>query len=227
MKAAAILLALMVGGCTLAPDDGGNAPSAPMLRADFAQESANQILRTEGRFAAAAQRDGQWTAFAAFAAPDARLFVPQPVNAQDWLRGRANPAVAVRWQPHRVIISCDGTLAATFGAVQHADGRNGWFTTIWQRQDDGAWKWVADNGGFVSRPIAAPDSPAIEVAECPGALGPPDFGPANDFIGGASDDRSLLWDWLEIHTNSDRTGLRATMWIGTRYVPTITPFVES
>ncbi len=226
MKRAAILLALMLGACASAPDDGGYARVTPMMRADFAHDSAQQVLAAEAQFAAAAQRDGQWTAFAAFAAPDARLFVPQAVNAQAWLRGRANPPVAVRWQPHRIAIACDATLAATFGAVQHADGRNGWFTTIWQRQTNGGWKWVADNGGIVSQPITAPEIPAIEVAECPGAVGPPRFVPAHDFIGGASRDASLLWDWQDLGADNPNSGLRTTMWIGTRYTPTITPFVE-
>ena len=39
------------------------------------------------------------------------MFTPQPVNAQAFLKGKANPPVAVRWQPHKVWSSCDGSLA--------------------------------------------------------------------------------------------------------------------
>src|SRR5690606_29429218 len=92
-----------------------------------------KVVAAEIAFARTAQEKGQWTAFAEFAADDAVMFVPAPVKAKDWLKGQRDPAEAVRWQPHQVWSSCDGTLAVTRGAWQRADGSTGYFTTVWQR----------------------------------------------------------------------------------------------
>ncbi len=72
-----------------------------------------KVIATELAFARAAQEKGQWTAFAEFAADDAVMFVPEQVNAKEWLKRQKNPPQAVRWQPHQVWSSCDGTLAVT------------------------------------------------------------------------------------------------------------------
>ena len=55
-------------------------------------------VTTHPAFARAAQEKGQWTAFAEFADDDAVMFVPETVNAKDWLRRQTNPAEAVRWR---------------------------------------------------------------------------------------------------------------------------------
>jgi hypothetical protein len=179
---------------------------------------AQQVIAAERAFAERAQREGQWTAFRGTAAPDAVMFVPQRVNAQQWLSGRADPPQSVRWQPHRVAVSCDGTLAATTGSAQWPDGTAGWFTTIWQRQANGEWRWIADHGGTGTEPWFVPEIPIVEVAECPGAEGPePQPMPAAGEARGASRDHTLLWDWV------DGRGLRVTMWIGPHYAPTILP----
>jgi hypothetical protein len=106
------------------------------------------------------------------AAPDAVMFAPAMVLAQPWLRDRPNPPVALTWQPHRVWSSCDGSLMVTSGAWQKTDGqkaggRQGWFTTVWQRQPDGAYRWVLDHGDTLAEPLAVPDMIAARVAECP------------------------------------------------------------
>ena len=76
----------------------------------------SEIVATEIAFARAAQAKGQWTAFRDYAADNAVMFVPQPVAAKDWLKGRANPPRAVAWQPHSVWMSCDGSMAVSKGA---------------------------------------------------------------------------------------------------------------
>jgi hypothetical protein len=178
---------------------------------------AQQVIAAERSFAERAQRDGQWTAFRATAAPGALLFWPTPMPVERALAGLADPPASVRWQPHRVIVSCDGTLAATTGAAQWPDGRHGWFTTIWARQAAGDWRWIADHGGDVAMPLPEPATPQVEIAECPGAEGPvQEPGAGYDHRGGSADS-TLLWDWL------DGRGLRVTMWIGPRYAPTILP----
>jgi len=135
---------------------------------DFRRADIAAVVAVELAFARAAQEKGQWTAFAEFATKDAVMFVPQAANAQDWLKGRANPPQAVRWQPHQVWSSCDGSLAVTKGAWQRPDGSVGYFTTVWARQQkkkDG-YRWVLDQGDALAAPLAEPEMLEGKVADC-------------------------------------------------------------
>jgi hypothetical protein len=176
---------------------------------------AQQVIAAERAFAAAAARDGQWSAFRAFATADALMFTPLPVNAQDWLRNRRDPPRSVAWQPHQIAIACDGTVAASTGAAQWPDGSHGYFVTIWQRQKGGGWKWVADMGGPVSEALTPPAQVAIRVADCrPGArvVDPGRHQRARDFYRGASRDGTLSWTvnvWPE-------NGSTTTVWLRER-----------
>jgi hypothetical protein len=52
----------------------------------------------ERAFAAMAQTEGQWAAFRAFAASEGLLFVPEQVNAQEWLKeAGASPDGSLVW----------------------------------------------------------------------------------------------------------------------------------
>lgn len=155
---AAALAAALAGCATGGPRD------LPPGTVVVANPSA--VVATELAFARAARERGQWTAFREYAAEDATMFVPQPVRAQDWLKGRADPAQAMQWQVHQVWMSCDGSLAVTQGAAQWPDGRPGRFATVWKRQRDGSYRWVMDEGDLVSVPLAAPDFIRTEVASC-------------------------------------------------------------
>ena len=156
-----------------------------------------QVVAAEIAFAQRAREKGQWTAFREYASEDAIMFVPQVVNAQQWLKGRADPAQAVRWQPHEIWSSCDGSLSVSYGAWQRPDGSTGWFTTAWTRQDDGSYRWTMDQGDEAAQPIAAPDIIATHVASCEGrdpqAMQPPAHSGAPF---GVSRDGTLRWDVL-------------------------------
>ncbi|WP_309603450.1 hypothetical protein [Sphingomonas sp.] len=104
-------------------------------------------IDAERAFAADAQKIGQWTAFRKYAADDAAMFVPERVNAQAWLKDRADPPTSVYWWPGRSYVSCDGTVAVNTGPWVRGYGKAvGYFTTIWTRQADGSWKWIYDAG---------------------------------------------------------------------------------
>lgn len=125
------------------------------------------LIAAESAFARAAREKGQWTAFAATATDDAEMFVPQRVNAKLWLKGRANPPQAVQWQPSTVWISCDGSAGVTFGGYQSGGAAQGWFSTVWQRQPKkGDYKWVLDQGGELTAPLAGADFITGKVADC-------------------------------------------------------------
>lgn len=161
-RALALMVALGVG--SLAPAEAKERP-----RRLSANPSA--VIAAELAFAQLAQTRGQWTAFRATATEDAEMFAPQRVRAQQFLKGRADPPVAVRWQPHRVWMSCDGSYGVTRGAWQRA-GSTGQFSTVWQRQRDNTFKWVLDLGDPVEQPLAAPEMIEAKVADCSAATPP-------------------------------------------------------
>lgn len=187
--------ALALGGCAttaMQSDDSEEPVRLTFLDRDAA---ADQVIAAERAFAASAASGGQWTAFRATAATDAIMFAPQPVNAQQWLAGRADPPASVRWQPADVWVSCDATLAVTTGPWQRPDGTHGYFTTVWQRQDDGGWKWVLDHGDILAMPATAAAGVQTHVPPCPMhwagtpvTLPPDPLGPS-----GASRDGSMRW----------------------------------
>ena len=175
-------------------------------RISYANPSA--VIAAELAFAQAAQDKGQWTAFAEAAAPDAVMFTPKMVYAAGWLKGRANPPVAVKWQPHEVWSSCDGSLVVSQGAWQLPKSV-GYFTTLWQRQKDGKYKWILDSGDALKEAEPAPEMIAGHVADCPArgtrptappvvrtgkgaAKALPPLDPKHR--GGKSDDGSLTWE---------------------------------
>ncbi len=124
------------------------------------------VIAAEIGFAALAQEKGQWTAFRQTAAKGAKMFAPQPVLVDTFLKGRQDPPVAVKWQPHIAWSSCDGSIAVTRGAWQRPDSV-GYFVTVWQRQKDGNYKWVLDQGDALTQPLAEPDAIDGVVADCP------------------------------------------------------------
>jgi hypothetical protein len=193
MRRALLPLALLAlaGGCA-SPGPGGRDFRERPLAAN-----PSAVIAAELAFARLAQDKGQWTAFRETAAPDAVMFVPQRVKAADWLKGRADPPASVTWQPHAVVMSCDGSAAATTGAWQGANGAHGWFTTIWRRDKDGGFHWVLDHGAAIDGPPrAAPEFISAKLASCGPMLPPASFmtEPGADRAGGYSDDQSLTWD---------------------------------
>ncbi|MBB3990484.1 hypothetical protein [Croceicoccus naphthovorans] len=192
--AVALAAALALAGCAAGGQRGPD--RGPALK-PIAEPG--KVVATEIAFAQMAQEEGQWTAFAEYAADDGVMFVPEKVNAQDWLKKRPNPAQSVAWQPHEVWSSCDGSIGVTRGAWQRPDGSVGWFTTVWHRQKDGEYRWVMDHGDAAAKPLAEPEMIEAHVAECPTQPWAPSEDllegvPGNgEFFGGASDDGTLRW----------------------------------
>lgn len=200
---AAVTLSL-VAGCAQGPD--------PRKRPLAANPSA--YVAAEIAFARLAQEKGQWTAFRETSAPDAVMFVPQRVKARDWLKAQANPAEAVKWQPHAVYVSCDGNAGATTGAWQKGSG-NGYFTTVWLRDPiSGKINWVLDHGDALTAPRAAPDFIESKQAKCGSRPAVPieagDEG--DDMAVGLSPDQTLSWTSTVRPDQSRRVVIR--LWDG-------------
>jgi len=169
----------------------------------------------ERAFAAAAQARGQWTAFREYAAADATMFVPQPVKAQEWLKDKRDPVKSVEWWPVESWVSCDGKLAVNTGGSRWPSGAVGYFTTVWQRQPDGSWKWIVDHGDGLKAERIRPAAPKVHVASCKGKPGSvaneaPDPGQLEGV--GASGDGSLQWGWT-VFPNGARM-VAAHLWNG-------------
>jgi hypothetical protein len=199
----------------------------------------------EREFADLAQRDGQWTAFRAFAAPDALLFVPEPVRASDFLAARPDPAASVIWWPSQSWVSCDRSLAVNSGPwIRDGGRRTGTFTTVWQRHADGSWRWLLDHGRETPAAVAAGDRPLIHRASClraenaegsarrPAArvddetffqldgrmpssrLAAPIPENGERIAGGASDDRTLIWEARRLNGGAGAHDFSLWQWDG-------------
>lgn len=206
-------------------------------RHPFGKPDANPsaIVAAEIAFARLAREEGQWTAFRETAAEDAVLATPELVDALEWLKNRADPPQPVEWQPHKIYISCDGSMGAAIGAWQDAKGKTGYFTTIWEQQDFGKrrrrgqdieYKWVFDHGAPVDEPIAEPDFIETRVASCKGKVGaaiPPARG-AN-IRSKQSQDRTFLW---VAEGAADKSySLSVTLWNGEAFEAVIEDQVDA
>lgn len=154
------------------------------------------VVDAERAYAAMAQEKGQWTAFRATAAPAAVMFVPDPIDAAEFLKDRKDPAVAVKWQPAQSFLSCDGKTGANLGPWQRPDSV-GYFTTVWTRSG-GAWRWNVDFGdGLKAAMPAAPAKLAPRRASC--SVAKPTLVPNLAAVAksgrGSSADHSLEWTW--------------------------------
>ncbi|PZQ24252.1 MAG: hypothetical protein DI569_02370 [Sphingopyxis macrogoltabida] len=213
-----LFFAALLAGCSGGPrDDLRNRPLA-------ANPSA--FVAAEIGFARLAQDKGQWTAFRETAHPDAVMFVPQRVSARDWLRRQTDPAEAVRWQPHAVYVSCDGNAGATTGAWQKGS-ENGYFTTIWLRDERGRMRWVLDHGDTLTTPRDAPDFIATKQAACGSRPGVDVDAAAEgaDRMIGLSHDQTLSWTSTVESGGARRVTVR--LWDGSAMQPVIDDRVDA
>ena len=204
-------------------------------QAAAAAPAPQTAIDAERAFAADAQKLGQWTAFRKWAAPGAKMFVPEAVYAQEWLRTKQDPPQSVRWQPAASYLSCDGKVAINEGPWQRPDGSFGYFTTVWlhERLRDGPrWHWVYDAGDVLKVPMQAPGEPVIRRASCdnlpsraPGLMRysiptlPSPDAPVPQQAELHSSDRSLIYDY-SVSTNGART-FSAWFWNGRGYEPIV------
>lgn len=152
------LLAWVVTG-GVAPIADAQAPAAVPQFAQDAQDAATRAIADADRaFSAHAERTDASAAFAAFAAPDGTLF---PATG-DIARGPADIAARLRdvsrvtrwrWQPVVAVAAVSGDLGFTVGeaVIAPRDGSAAAtayskYLTVWRRQPDGRWRFVADAG---------------------------------------------------------------------------------
>ena len=178
-------------------------------------------IEAERAFLVDAQTLGQWTAFRKWSSDEALMFTPEPVNAHEFLKDRKDPPVSIYWWPGRSYVSCDGTYAVNTGPwVRDAGKAVGYFTTVWQRQPDGSWKWIYDGGNGLKTPRAEGGDIRPQQASCEGqpridtaitGTTEAGFSPG----GGESADSTLWWSWI-VDPAGERTFV-AKLWNGRSY----------
>lgn len=193
--AIAAALAVALAGCAAGPGQ----PRDPRARTLVSRGEPSAVIAAELAFARQAREKGTWTAFREWSTPDAVWPGPQWQNVQAALRSAADPAQPIVWSPDLVWVSCDGSFALSSGPAAYPSGRKSRFATIWQRQDNGEYRWVLDQGFDLEDGYAAKDMIAGRSAECP--AGSRSFRQqraararrGEAWHSGRSDDGSLAW----------------------------------
>lgn len=118
-----------------------------------------EIRQAEQDFAAMADQDGIKEAFLYFAADDAVLLRNDELyEGMEAIRSYLTQSEdttwtqQLSWEPDFIKVSSSGDLAYTYGSYQYWRTRNGEdttrasgiFHTVWERQDNGQWKYVWD-----------------------------------------------------------------------------------
>ena len=156
------------------------------LRQDDAR---NELARAEHAFAQDSVDHGIRSAFIAHFAPDGLVFEPAPVRVREVWPTRPAPGDPQRlrldWSPRLVQVARAADLGFSTGPFQLVDTMgiqppvDGAFFSVWQRQQDGAWKvWLdmgarnagaQDDAAWVGPP-AAPARPQDEAAPTASAV---------------------------------------------------------
>jgi ketosteroid isomerase-like protein len=112
------------------------------------------MIAAERAFAADALARNVRDAFLASAADDGVVFSAGPHNAKSFWAARTADKTRLEWAPEAGEVAASGDLGYTYGpwilTPEGADkpAATGHFFTVWQKQADGTWHWLADKGIF-------------------------------------------------------------------------------
>lgn len=158
LLALAALLALPA--CAYVP--GPDTPPPP----EAETAAVDEIVAAERAFAADSQARPLRESFARHAAADGVAVRPAGIaNVQAFIAGwpAADSAGALQWHPRFAGAAASGDLGFTTGPF--AGGGGGTYLTVWQRQDDGGWRWMIDLGAASAWP--GPGAPGDPVETLP------------------------------------------------------------
>jgi ketosteroid isomerase-like protein len=124
------------------------------------------LMRTDSEFSKMSEARGAAAAFAAYVAPEGIVLAEYParrgIAAVEAQFSAAPPGSRLTWKPGMADVAASGDLGYTVGTYElRSPGgliRTGKYMTIWKKQPDGSWKFVADGG--TPDPPAAP-TPAV------------------------------------------------------------------
>jgi hypothetical protein len=119
----------------------------------LAQTNLEKVVETEKAFARTAAEKNTKAAFLEFSAIDGIQFAPNSVNSKEYWKDRPAAASLLAWTPEFADISSNGVLGYTTGPWEFrpngkGDAPNGFghYVTLWQKQTDGAFRFVLDIG---------------------------------------------------------------------------------
>jgi ketosteroid isomerase-like protein len=110
------------------------------------------MVAAERAFAADALARNVRDAFLAATADDGVAFPAGPYNAKSFWTARPVDKTRLEWAPEAGEVAASGDLGYTYGPwILTPEGAEkpaafGHFLTVWQKQPDGTWRWLADKG---------------------------------------------------------------------------------
>lgn len=119
----------------------------------FSQSDLQKLIETEKSFALLAANSGTKTAFLNYIADDGLLFLPEKVNGKAYWNARDQSKGLLSWAPNYADVTSNGLIGYTTGNWEfRSKGKDdtpaafGEFVTVWQRNPDGKYKFIADIG---------------------------------------------------------------------------------
>jgi ketosteroid isomerase-like protein len=120
-------------------------------------DHSGELKKADREFSAMSAKDGMIKAFLEFVAEDGVVLRDNSMPSKgkstlaDYYMGRTDTTFTLTWEPLYEKIAASGDLGYTYGIYTNtvrATGEisRGTYTTIWQKQSDGKWKWVLDTG---------------------------------------------------------------------------------
>ncbi|MEK6551983.1 MAG: hypothetical protein AABZ54_00850 [Bacteroidota bacterium] len=126
--------------------------------AQIENPNLNALIATEYAFVSAAAEIGTRDAFLKFIADDGIIFRPNAVNGKTYLSNAPKRPGLLSWYPTYAGISRDGDMGFTTGPADFKKDKDssaiwfGNFSTVWQRQSNGEFRFVIDMGSSNNKP---------------------------------------------------------------------------
>ena len=120
----------------------------------YAQKSdgtTKSLVKAEEEFAKSLSKDGSRTAYTTFAANDALVFRPNPVNAKTYYASQPESTDIV-WSPAFAKVSRSGDFGYTTGPFTIAGKEYGQYLSIWKAVN-GKWELALDLGVSHNKPL--------------------------------------------------------------------------
>lgn len=174
-RAEALALGVVCALSLFAPASAKPPPPAPIAAPAPQSASPQQIDDVERAFGQAVAQQGIGPGFRQFAAPDAVMFLPDPVAAGQELAGAHWPG-DLFWRAQYVGVAPSGDLAFSAGpSLLRGAGRpsGGYYLTVWKRQPDGSWKFVLDHAVDMPPAVWSALSRPLQVMGADAPAGPP------------------------------------------------------
>lgn len=120
----------------------------------------SQLIEAERNFAKASVTKGRNAAFVDNLADECLVYNKVWLTkGKQFFRDQQPRPIILKWEPEFADISAGGDFGVTTGPWEVQEYRpgtqplmKGYFLTVWQKQTDGSWKVILDNGAIMSVP---------------------------------------------------------------------------